>query len=123
MGTIFKLTPDGVLTTLHSFNRTDGTNPSGTLVQGRDGFFYGTTQAGGASVNCSGGCGTIFKVSPAGALTSLHSFSGRDGETPYAGLLKGSDGFFYGTTVDGGTYGYGTIFRMVAPKPCTGCRP
>jgi uncharacterized repeat protein (TIGR03803 family) len=122
VGTIFKITSEGVFTTVHTFNHTDGANPSGTLVQGRDGFFYGTTQSGGASRNCTGGCGTIFKVSPAGALTTLHSLSGLDGETPYAGLMQASDGSFYGTTVDGGTYGYGTIFRMIAPKACTGCR-
>jgi uncharacterized repeat protein (TIGR03803 family) len=122
VGTIFKITSDGVFATIHTFNHTDGANPSGTLVQGRDGFFYGTTQSGGSSRNCSGGCGTIFKVSPAGALTTLHSFIGLDGETPYAGLMQAGDGSLYGTTVDGGTYGYGTIFRMIAPKACPGCR-
>lgn len=122
VGTIFKMTPGGALTTLHSFGRADGSNPSGTLVQGSDGNFYGTTQAGGVSGNCTGGCGTIFKMSPNGTLTTLHSFNGLDGATPYAGLMQASDGFFYGTTVDGGIYGYGTVFRVIAPQPCAGCR-
>jgi uncharacterized repeat protein (TIGR03803 family) len=63
------LTLSGVLTTLHSFACTDGAQPAGALLQATDGNFYGTTSAGGASTNCSGGCGTVFKLS-----TSLGPF-------------------------------------------------
>ena len=65
------------------------------LVQGSDGYFYGTTEYGGTN----GGNGTVFKISANGALTSLYSFTGgNDGANPVAGLVQGSDGYFYGTT-------------------------
>ena len=61
-GTVFKITPSGTLTTLHSFNLTDGSFPNG-LIQATDGNFYGTTYGGGTLNICSGnGCGTIFKI-------------------------------------------------------------
>src|SRR6202011_4240342 len=69
-----------------SFNGTDGANPAyGPLVQGLDGNFYGTTAIGGTSTICSGGCGTVFKITAGGKLTTLHSFDGSDGEYPYGG--------------------------------------
>src|ERR1035438_5075451 len=67
-GTILRMTPSGVLTTLASFNNTDGGYPSPVLVQGSDGNFYGTTENGGTN----GGAGTVFKVTPSGAFTSLY---------------------------------------------------
>jgi uncharacterized repeat protein (TIGR03803 family) len=115
-GTIFKITPSGMLTTLHSFDGTDGATPYAGLVQATNGNFYGTTAYGGASSDCYGGpCGTVFKITPSGTLTTLHSFDGTDGEYPYAGLVQGTDGNFYGTTFDGGGYGVypgGTIFKI-----------
>jgi uncharacterized repeat protein (TIGR03803 family) len=102
-GTVFKITPSGVLTTLHSFDKTDGANPSAGLVQGTDGNFYGTTEYGG-----TGDGGTIFKITPAGILTTLHSFS--DEGSPYAGLIQSTDGSFYGTTESG--YDGGTVFSL-----------
>ncbi len=99
-----------VLTTLHSFQgKPDGANPQATLVQGNDGYFYGTTASGGAN-----GYGTVFKISAQGAYTSLYSFTGsNDGGNPVAGLVKGNDGYFYGTTRAGGTNGgHGTVFRI-----------
>jgi uncharacterized repeat protein (TIGR03803 family) len=86
-GTVFKVTPTGTLTTLYSFcaktNCTDGSVPFGGLVLGIDGNFYGTTSEGGESANpCGGDCGTVFKISPADKLTSLHSFDSTDGSTP-----------------------------------------
>jgi len=89
----------------------DGGAPNG-LVQGSDGFLYGTTQVAGGDGN-----GTVFQISTNGALTSLYSFTGgSDGEFPQAALVQGRDGSFYGTTsgffVYRGTYGFGTVFRL-----------
>ena len=111
-GAVFKISTNGVLTTLHSFNgATDGGYPQAGLVQGSDGSFYGTTASRGTN-----GWGTVFKISTDGALTTLHSFSANgdllgDGATPEAGLVQGRDGSLYGTTYAGG-YGDGTVFRI-----------
>jgi uncharacterized repeat protein (TIGR03803 family) len=106
-GTVFKMSPAGVLTTIHSFAGNDGENPLAGLVQGTDGNFYGSTRLGGA-----GNKGTIFRITPSGALTTLHSFAGTDGGAPSAALVQGSDGAFYGTTYSGGAGGAGTVFRI-----------
>src|SRR5438876_4585880 len=115
-GTVFKIIPAGVATTLHSFDPAGGGSPSGALIQGTDGNFYGTTQIGGANNSCDNGgptgCGTICKITSGGTLTTLHSFNGTDGWKPIAGLVQGTEGNFYGTTVLGGAYGGGTVFRM-----------
>jgi uncharacterized repeat protein (TIGR03803 family) len=80
-GTVFKITPQGALTTIYNFcsqsNCADGKEPLSGVVLGTDGNFYGTTSAGGAS-----GDGTVFQITSSGALTTLHSFSGTDGESP-----------------------------------------
>jgi len=115
-GTVFKITPAGTLTTLHSFcsdaNCTDGEFPIGNLVPGADGDYYGTTFLYP---------GTIFKITPAGTLTTLYSFCSQtnctDGSEPYAGLVQGNDGSFYGSTIQGGNNlcggnGCGTLFKM-----------
>jgi uncharacterized repeat protein (TIGR03803 family) len=102
---------------------TDGFCPQAGLVQGIDGNFYGTTEYGGTSTNCSGGCGTVFRISPSGSYTTIYSFAGApDGANPTAALVQGGDGNFYGTTAGGGTssnynilsqlYGGGTVFRI-----------
>jgi len=112
-GTVFKLTPAGMLTTLYSFVGSDGRSPEGGLAQGSDGNFYGTTYEGGDN-----NAGTIFKITPAGTLTTLHSFDGTDGAGSEAGLVQGTDGKFYGTTAFGGTSsncgssGCGTVFSL-----------
>jgi len=116
-GTIFKITRSGVLTTLYNFcsqtGCTDGANPEGALVQGTDGNLYGVTELGGASSNCApGGCGTVFKITRAGTLTTLHSFDDTDGGSPSAGLLQAPNGNFYGTTFGGGANGHGTVFKI-----------
>ena len=103
-GTVFEITPQGALTTLHSFNGTDGKAPRGGLAQGSDGNFYGVTNQGGTNCLSFGGCGTVFKVTPAGVLTTLYSFSGPDGDAPTAGLVQGDDANFYGTTNLGGAF-------------------
>jgi uncharacterized repeat protein (TIGR03803 family) len=122
-GTVFKITPGGTLTTLYSFcsqlnnyGCADGALPYGSLVQGADGNFYGTTVIGGAEDCSAGGCGTVFKITPSGTLNTLHSFCSQagcsDGTNPKGGLVQGSDGNFYGTTLLWGTHDGGTVFMM-----------
>jgi uncharacterized repeat protein (TIGR03803 family) len=109
-GMVFKLTPAGKLVPLFYFDGTDGTlsETGAALVQGSDGNFYGTTSNGGAY-----GYGTVFKVTPAGNLTVRHSLNGTtDGSLVTAGLVQATDGNFYGTAIEGGSMGNGTIFRI-----------
>jgi uncharacterized repeat protein (TIGR03803 family) len=110
-----------VLTTLHSFTGgNDGASPQAALVQGSDGYFYGTTSLGGANRNALGGYGTVFKLSTDGALTTLYAFGSvqdangapLDGANPCAALVQGSDGYFYGTTREGMVDGCGTVFKI-----------
>ena len=123
--TVFKMTPAGELTTIYQFcsqaNCADGNIPKNALVQGRDENFYGTTSAGGANCVSTGGCGTIFRLTRKGTLTTLYSFCSQsgcsDGAYPYASLVQGTDGNFYGTTEGGGIQspcygGCGTIFMI-----------
>ena len=113
-GTVFKISPNGALTSLYSLTG-DGVNynyPQAGLVQGSDGNFYGTTRGGGASNSTTMSSGTVFKISPAGALNSLYSFTGFKDGAPPNGLLQGSDSSFYGTTFAGGTSGDGTVFKI-----------
>lgn len=98
------------LTTIIGFAPdTDGKDPRGALIEGSDGNFFGTTDAGGSS-----GCGTVFKMTPAGKLTTLHSFTGTkaDGSHPAGALVQGSDGNFYGTTGDEDRRGKGRVFKI-----------
>lgn len=125
-GTVFKLTPAGVETVLHSFGSlsADGITPTGSLLQASDGNFYGTTQSGGTNTCSNSGvansCGTVFKLTPAGVETVLHSFgaSQSDGIAPQGTLIQGTDGALYGTTASGGRgscgnfFGCGTVFRV-----------
>jgi uncharacterized repeat protein (TIGR03803 family) len=129
-GTIFKITADGTLTTLYSFcsqpNCTDGAigvEDAAPLVQGTDGNFYGAT--GGGSACASAGdakaCGTIFKITSGGNLTTIYTFCSQmncaDGVAPN-GLVQAANGDFYGTTSQGGNalnpYGSGTVFKITA---------
>jgi len=107
-GTIFKITPNGAFTLVHTFNGTDGNYPSAALVQGFGGDLYGTTSEGGGSA----GSGTIFRITRGGALTTLHIFDGTHGEDPGAPLIQASDGNFYGVTEFNTVAGHGTIFRI-----------
>lgn len=106
-GSVFKLTPNGVFTTLVSFNVTNGSGPVGMLTEGTDGDFYGATYGGGES-----GWGTLFKVTPTGTLTTLYQFDFTHGAQPYAGVVLGTDGNFYGVTYSGGAWGVGTFYRI-----------
>jgi uncharacterized repeat protein (TIGR03803 family) len=101
------------LTTLHSFTGlSDQVFPQGTLIQGSDGNFHGTT-AGGGGVSGDQLYGTVFRITPAGSLTNLWVFSGgNDGAFTSAPLVQGSDGNFYGTTRYGGSSGWGNVFRI-----------
>jgi uncharacterized repeat protein (TIGR03803 family) len=120
-GTIFKITPKGELTVLYNFaNGTDGVNPYAGLVQWIDGNFYGSTLWGNEASDCpnniGGGCGAIFKVTPSGELTVLDVLDGKvDGQYMYnvqAPLTPGTDGNFYGSTINGGDVCCGTVFKM-----------
>ncbi len=126
-GTVFRVSSSGSHTTLYSFSGgADGKGPEGSLVDGGNGFFYGTTEVGGI-LTCQiwpiAGCGTIFKIDSSGHLTTLYSFTGgADGANPAEGLIVASDGYLYGTTLFGGDSschlsaytGCGTIFRIDA---------
>jgi uncharacterized repeat protein (TIGR03803 family) len=127
-GSVFKLTPKGALTTLYSFcslaDCTDGQSPTGVLVQGADGNFYGTTKFGGLGSQCYNGspgiegCGTVFQITPEGTFTTLHNFCTQsgcpDGQNPVAGLIQATDGNFYGTTYNGG----GSPSSNCSDNPC-----
>ncbi len=118
-GTVFRISPGGNYTNLYSFAGPpkDGAGPFAGLVLGSDGNLYGTTEGGGNGPCDSGdlgnGCGIVFRISPSGSETNLHSFgnSPDDGQYP-AGLVRGSDGNIYGTTGGGGTNNVGTVFRI-----------
>jgi len=116
-GTVFKITPSGTLTTLYSFcsqsGCTDGAGPGvAGLVADADGIFYATTGSGGAN-----GGGTIFRITPSGALKTLYSFCSQggcaDGEYPI-GLVQDTNGSFYGVAENGGANNYGTVFSLSA---------
>jgi len=117
-GTIFQITPGDTLTTLYSFGSqsNDGANPLAGLIQAIDGNFYGTASEGGAH-----GGGTVFELSFDNGTwteTVLYSFCAQgypcnDGVSPYAGVVQGTDGNFYGTTSQFGVYGGGTVFQLI----------
>lgn len=111
-GTVFKLTPQGVETVLHSFNQTDGQEPVAGLIQDVQGNLYGTTASGGL-YDGNYGYGTVFKIAPGGTETVLYNFTGgADGANPEAGLILDANGNLYGTTTNGGAYTYGTVFKL-----------
>jgi uncharacterized repeat protein (TIGR03803 family) len=118
-GTIFRLTPTGVLTVLHSFcsqpNCTDGALPNDALWLATDGNLYGTSYQGGAH-----NAGVIFKISPAGAFSVIHHFCSQrncfDGSFPIAGVMQATNGSFYGTATSGG-FGSGTIYQLSVGLP------
>jgi uncharacterized repeat protein (TIGR03803 family) len=109
-GTVFRITPAGILTTLHSFSQTDGASPCAAMIQANSGEFYGTTASGGSNED-----GTIFRITPAGALTTLYSFTTPSSANLCSSLLQAANGNFYGTTANDGNFGGlgdGTIFEL-----------
>ena len=113
LGTVFQVTTNGALTTLVCFDFTNGAKPVAGLTLGGDGSFYGTTRFGGiTNSSYTSGMGTVFQVTTNGVLTTLVSFSGTNGAEPFAALTLGNDGNFYGTTGEGGSSWYGTVFRL-----------
>ena len=125
-GTLFSIDTNGVFTPRYQFRGypDDATRPSfAALIQDANGSFYGTSEAGG-----SGGSGSIFRMSPDGAVDLLYSFStpdyntgtNLDGAEPSAGLVQANDTDFYGVTMSGGAHGRGVVFRLsVVPEPLT----
>lgn len=118
-GTVFRVTTNGILTTLATFNITNGASPSAPLTLGPDGNLYGSTIYGGkTNETFPNGMGTIFKVTTNGELTTLVFFDGENGTFGNNALVLGPDGNFYGAAGSGGQtnlnngHGYGTIFKM-----------
>src|SRR5882672_1119423 len=107
-GTLFKVTSIGNETVLHHFGQgVDGVVPGGGLLLDTQGNLYGTTGHGGAYDD-----GVVFKLTPTGTETIIHSFNLTDGRLPVAGLIHDDQGNLYGAAHDGGAYGYGTAFRI-----------
>ncbi len=110
-GTIFKIAPDGTLTTLHSFKGGNGGKyPVAPPIQGTDGNFYGTTSEDGFN-----GVGTVYRITPAGNLKTLYQLSESSGGEIHAPFVEGTDGNFYVATNSGGEKGLGTVFK-ITPK-------
>jgi len=108
-GTVFEISPLGNLTTVHSFDMTDGAEPKVALIQAHNNAnLYGTTSIGG-----TGAVGTIFQLDSALVFTSLHSFDGTDGDYPDTSLVQGANGNFYGTTYEGGG-GSGSVYEITS---------
>lgn len=128
-GTVFRISTAGSLTTLFSFNGTNGHWPFGGLTRGNDGDFYGVTTYGGdgfVGPAFTTGKGTIFRITTNGDLTTLVYFNGTNGINPIGLLTLGSDGSFYGTTMSGGSgyngiesRGAGTIFKVTSTGELT----
>ena len=108
-GTVFQITPSGTESVLHSFGTgNDGNGPEAGLIMDASGNLYGTTYSGGTN-----GKGTVFKISPSGTESVLHSFgTGTDGQNPQARLIMDRSGNLYGTTSGGGANGTGTVFQI-----------
>ncbi len=118
-GTLYSLTSSGTFQSLYHFCKLagcmDGVSPE-TLLQALDGNFYGVTAGGGLILDA----GTVFRFSPPGTLTTLYQFCSlancADGQGPL-GMIQGSDGNFYGITVEGGSTNSGTVFKLTGPTP------
>jgi uncharacterized repeat protein (TIGR03803 family) len=112
-GTVGRVYSHGSSTIIFSFRGTSGANPFAGLIQGTDGFLYGTTVNGGLG-NGGSGYGTVFAMNTSGVLQMGADFAGTNGANPYAPLVQGQDGSFYGTTSAGGTNNLGTVFQVTS---------
>jgi uncharacterized repeat protein (TIGR03803 family) len=117
MGVVYKITPKGTETVLHSFSGgSDGAYPAAALFVGQGGILYGTTEYGGtgACTDSQGvGCGTVFQITEPGVEAVLYSFQGgNDGWVPNAGVIQASNGDLYGTTNSGGPFNSGIVFHL-----------
>src|SRR5580765_6753189 len=109
-GTVFQMSSAGKIKIIYNFDNTHGKQPFGPVVQGSDGYLYGTTAYGGST-----GGGVVFKLSTKGVITVLHEFvnlSTTDGYHPVTGLVEGTDGNLYGNTSAGGNIGVGVFFKI-----------
>jgi uncharacterized repeat protein (TIGR03803 family) len=108
-GTIFRMTPEGALTTIHTFDTNDGADPRTALIQASDGNLYGIANAGGSNSLC----GTFFRISLSGTFKLLFNFGGPSAGCAPTSILQGIDGNFYGSTGKGiETSGGGTFFKI-----------
>jgi uncharacterized repeat protein (TIGR03803 family) len=116
-GKIFRVDTAGNFATVFAFGpySYDGWAPTTNPIEGRDGYFYGTTPRGGTSP--AGSYGVVYRLSRSGSLTVLHSFSGPDGIAPSAALLQAADDALYGSTIVGGANGLGTLFVLGPSQP------
>jgi len=108
-GSIFKITQAGAVTTLHNFqlDGIDGNSPDTSLVEGSDGYLYGTTQLGGLT-----NAGTIFRISKPGAYSQVYSFTQDVGRFVRGSIMQHTNGKFYGTTIYGGAHDYGAVYSL-----------
>ena len=124
-GTVFTITPQGTLTTIYSFTTLDGNTADSGLIPAGNGDFYGTTYGGGTTTVPYDGTnsdtigdtvqnppGTVYRITPQGTITTLHSFAGPDGANPGKEAVVGLNGNIYGTTLFGGSNDYGTIYTI-----------
>lgn len=109
LGTIYRVTPAGTVSVLHSFGPVsdNGFWTEHPLVRASDGNFYGVTQYGGTQNG-----GTVFKLTKAGVYSVLFSFSPATGYFPYSKLLEGPDGALYGVALFGGSTDAGVVYRV-----------
>jgi len=109
LGTVWKVSANGDESVLHSFagGTTDGEYPLAGVIVDANGNVYGNTETGGAS-----NLGTVYKISPGGTFTLVHSFAGTDGKYPYGSFVRNAKGTLFGTALNGGTIGYGTVWKM-----------
>ncbi len=118
-GNVFKLDPTGNEKVLYEFSGlTDGANPGAGVVMDVAGNLYGTTYQGGEITGCqevASGCGVVFKVDASGRENVLYTFTGKlDGGNPLGALAMDGQGNLYGTTVYGGEFNSGTVFKIDA---------
>lgn len=106
-GVVFVLNSSHQETILHTFEKSDGLMPAGTLLRDSQGNLFGPALNGGSGLG-----GVVFAISARGQFSVLHNFSGPDGYQPQQGLIRDSKGNLYGTTVQGGAIGYGTVYKL-----------